>query len=86
MVKVEADGSAIEVDFRHPATGKIRRMKFFVDGETGLSKISKLQELRVGQVVNIDYVEDTKGRLYIRRIARVRLSGPPPGLENFHGF
>jgi len=86
MVKVEADGSAIQVDFRHPATGKVRRMKFFADEQTGLSGFGKLQELRAGQVVNIDYVEDPKGRLCIRRIARVKLSGPPAGLENFRGL
>lgn len=85
-VAVETDGSAIEVDFRHPATRKVQRMKFFVDNQTGLSGIAKLQDLRAGQVVNIDYVEETRGRLCIRRIARVKLSGPPPGLENFRGL
>ena len=48
MVKVEADGSAIQVDFRHPATGKVHRMKFVADGQTGLSGFGKLQELRAG--------------------------------------
>ncbi len=86
MVKVAADGSGIEVDFRHPATGKVHRMAFVADGQTGLSGISKLTELRAGQVVNIDYVEDARGRLCIRRIARVKLSGPPPGLESFRGL
>ena len=86
MVSVAADGSAIEVDFKHPATGKVVRMRFVADGQTGLSGIGKLRDLRAGQVVNIDYVEDPKGRLCIRRIARVKLSGPPPGLENFRGL
>ncbi len=86
VVSVAANGSSVEVDFRHPATGKVLKMKFIVDGQTGLSGIDKLQELRAGQVVNIDYVEDPKGRLCIRRIARVKLSGPPAGLENFRGL
>jgi hypothetical protein len=86
VVKVAEDGSSVEVDFRHPATEEVQRLTFFVDGQTGLSKIEKLQDLRAGQVVSIDYVEDSKGRLLIRRIARVKLSGPPAGLEKFRGL
>jgi hypothetical protein len=86
VVSVAADGASLEVDFYHPATEKIGRITFFVDGQTGLSGIDKLQELRSGQVVNIDYVEGEKNRLLIRRIARVKLSGPPAGLENFRGL
>ncbi len=86
VVKVAEDGSSLEVDFRHPATEEIRQLTFFVDGQTGLSKIEKLQDLRAGQVVSIDYVEGDKGRLLIRRIARVKLSGPPAGLEKFRGL
>ena len=86
VVKVAADGSSIDVDFRHPATEKTQRLTFYMDAHTGLSRIEKLQELRSGQVVNIDYVEGEKHRLLIRRIARVKLSGPPAGLENFRGL
>ena len=86
VVKVAEDGASLDVDFYHPATKEVQRMTFFVDGQTGLSKIEKLTELRSGQVVNIDYVVGEKNRLLIRRIARVKLSGPPAGLEKFHGF
>jgi hypothetical protein len=86
VVKVAEDGSSLEVDFRHPATEEIRRLTFYVDNQTGLSGFEKLRELRSGQVVNIDYVEGEKHRLLIRRIARVKLSGPPAGLENFRGL
>ncbi len=86
VVKVAEDGSSLDVDFRHPATEEIRRMTFHVDHQTGLSKIEKLQDLRSGQVVSIDYVEGEKHRLLIRRIARFKLSGPPPGLEKFRGL
>lgn len=86
VVKVAADNSSIDVDFRHPATGKVHRLTFYVDGQTGLSKLKSLDELRSGQIVNIDYVEGAKHRLLIRRIARVKLSGPPAGLEKFRGF
>ena len=85
-VQVAADNASLEVDFRHPATGEVRRMTFYVDNQTGLSGIDTLQELRAGQIVNIDYVEGEKHRLLIRRIARVKLSGPPAGLEKFHGL
>jgi len=86
VVQVAADSASIDVDFKHPATGKVLRMTFYVDNQTGLSGIDKLPELRSGQVVNIDYVEGKKHRLLIRRIARVKLSGPPAGLENFRGL
>jgi len=86
VVKVSEDGSNLEVDFRHPATGEVRRLTFYTDNQTGLSGFEKLRELRSGQVVSIDYVEAEKHRLFIRRIARVKLSGPPAGLENFRGF
>jgi vacuolar-type H+-ATPase subunit B/Vma2 len=86
VVKVAEDGASLEVDFKHPATEEVRHLTFFVDNQTGLSKIEKLQDLRSGQVVSIDYVEGEKGRLLIRRIARVKLSGPPAGLEKFRGL
>ncbi|MFH0984643.1 MAG: hypothetical protein V1882_03805 [Candidatus Omnitrophota bacterium] len=85
VAKVAENGSNIEVDFRHPATEEIQHLTFYVDGQTGLSGVARLQEFRAGQVVNIDYVEGEKHRLLIRRIARVKLSGPPAGLENFRG-
>jgi hypothetical protein len=84
VVKVAADHQSLDVDFRHPATGEIQRMIFYLDGQVGWAE--KLQELRAGQVVNIDYVEGEKHRLLIRRIARVKLSGPPAGLEKFRGL
>jgi hypothetical protein len=86
VVEVAADDASLDVDFRHPATGEVRRMTFYVDNQTGLSGIDKLQELRAGQIVNIDYVEGEKHRFLIRRIARVKLSGPPAGLEKFRGL
>ena len=86
VTKVAANGSSLDVDFRHPATGEVQGMTFYVDTQTGLSGIEKLQELRSGQVVTIDYVEGEKHRLLIRHIARVKLSGPPAGLENFRGL
>ena len=86
VVKVAEDGSNLDVDFRHPATEEVRPMTFYMDNQTGLSGIAKLGELRAGQVVNIDYVEGEKHRLLIRRIARVKLSGPPAGLEKFRGL
>ncbi|MDD5226900.1 MAG: hypothetical protein PHV97_06960 [Candidatus Omnitrophica bacterium] len=86
VVKVAADNQSLDVDFRHPATGEIFRFTFHVDNQTGLSGIGKLDELRSGQVVNIDYVEGENHRLLIRRIARVKLSGPPAGLEKFRGL
>ena len=86
VTKVAEDGSSLDVDFRHPATEEINRLTFHVDNQTGLSGFDKLQELRAGQVVNIDYVEGEKHRLLIRYIARVKLSGPPAGLEKFRGL
>jgi hypothetical protein len=86
VAEVAEDGSSIDVDFRHPATEEIRRLTFYTDGQSGLSGFEKLRELRAGQVVSIDYVEGEKRRLLIRRIARVKLSGPPAGLEKFRGI
>jgi hypothetical protein len=86
VVKVAEDGSSLDVDFHHPATGAIQRLTFYADNQTGLSGFEKLRELRAGQVVSIDYVEGEKHRLLIRRIARVKFSGPPAGLERFHGL
>ncbi len=86
VVEIAADDASLKVDFRHPATGEVRRLTFYVDDQTGLSGIDKLRDLRSGQVVNIDYVEGERHRFLIRRIARVKLSGPPSGLEKFRGL
>ena len=86
VVKVAEDSSSIDVDFRNPATEETRRLTFYVDGQTGLSRFKALTELRAGRVVSIDYVEGEKHRLLIRRIARINLSGPPAGLEKFRGL
>ncbi|MBU9888764.1 MAG: hypothetical protein KTQ49_02705 [Candidatus Omnitrophica bacterium] len=86
VVEVEANGTALDVDFKHPASGEVRRLTFVMDGASGLSGIDELRDLRAGQVVSIDYVENSQGDLCIRRIARVKLSGPPPGLEHFRGL
>jgi hypothetical protein len=86
VVKVAPGNRSIKADFRHPATGKVQRLTFYVDGQTGLSKLKSLDELHPGQVVSIDYVEGPQKRLLIRRIARVKLSGPPQGLEKFRGL
>lgn len=86
VVKVAEDGFSMDVDFRHPATEEIQRLTFYVDDQTGLSGLEKLTELRSGQVVSIDYAEGKKHRFLIRRIARVKLSGPPAGLEKFRGL
>jgi len=86
VVKVADDGASLDVDFRNPVTGKIRRMNFRMDGQSGLSGIQKLRDLRPGQIVNIDYVEGGKNLFLIRHIARVKISGPPDGLEKFRGL
>lgn len=86
VVKVAADGTSIDVDFRHPVTQKIQQLTFYLDARAGRHETQKLQQLRSGQVVNIDYVEGEKHRLLIRRISRVKLSGPPAGLEKFRGL
>lgn len=85
VVKVAPDGRSLQVNFKHPATEKLYHMTFYVDHPPGLNGIDQLQELRTGQVVNIDYVE-LNGRRYIRYLARVKLSGPPAGLEKFRGL
>jgi len=86
VLYVAEDGISIAVDFRHPATDKVHRLIFYTDGESGLSGMKSLRDLRAGQVVSIDYVENPSGKKMIRRIAKVKLSGPPPGLENFNGI
>ncbi len=86
VVKVAPGNGSIDVDFRNPATNKVERLTFYADQHAGLSKLKSLDELRPGQVVSIDYVEESPKRLMIRRIARVKLSGPPQGLEKFRGL
>ncbi len=86
VIKVAEDGLSVDVDFRNPATEEVQPLTFHVDDQTGLSGFAELPELRAGQVVNIDYVEGEKHRFLIRRIARVKLSGPPAGLEKFRGL
>lgn len=86
VVSVDPDGSSISVDFHHPATDKVHRLIFRADNQSGFSGIESLKDLRAGQVVSIDYVRDEQNRLFIRHITRMKLSGPPAGLENFHGI
>lgn len=86
VVNVAEDGSSLFVDFRHPATEKVHRLVFRVDEQTGFSGIKGLKDLRAGQVVSIDYMKGKNGWLFIRSISKVQLSGPPAGLEKFHGI
>jgi len=86
VLEVAEDGSSLTVDFHHPATGKIHRLIFYKDSESGLSGMKSLKNLRTGQVVSIDYIDSPTGKKIIRRIAKVKLSGPPPGLEKFNGL
>ncbi len=86
VLQVAEDGLSLTVDFHHPATGKIHRLIFYTDSESGLSGMKSLKNLRTGQVVSIDYVDSPTGKKIIRRIAKVKLSGPPPGLEKFNGL
>ncbi|OQA52226.1 MAG: hypothetical protein BWY44_00712 [Candidatus Omnitrophica bacterium ADurb.Bin292] len=86
VIHAAEDSLSIAVDFRHPATDKVHRLIFHKDNESGLSGMKSLRDLRPGQVVSIDYVEDSSGKKMIRRIAKVKLSGPPPGLEKFNGI
>ena len=62
VVSVAEDGTNISVDFRHPVTKKDQRLIFYMDGQSGLSGIKRLKDLRAGQVVTIDYEEGEKGR------------------------
>lgn len=86
VVSVADDGSSVSVDFHHPATEDVRRLVFYTDNETGLSGLSSLKDLRTGQVVSIDYVVGEKRKRFIRYITKIKLSGPPAGLEKFHGI
>ena len=86
VVEVAENSESISVDFRHPVTKEDQKLIFYMDDQSGLSKLKSLKDLRTGQVVSIDYIEGKKGRFFIRRIAKVKLSGPPPGLEDFDGI
>ena len=86
VVGVAEDGASVAVDFYHPATKAVHRLVFYKDDQTGLSGIDSLKDLRAGQVISIDYVIGPSGRRAIRYLKKVKLSGPPDGLEKFHGI
>ncbi|MCB9800392.1 MAG: hypothetical protein H6757_06500 [Candidatus Omnitrophica bacterium] len=83
VICADAENSQLSVAFRHPATGEIKPMLFTINSETGFSESIHLSDLAPEEPVEIDYIENTSGHLLARRVARVRLSGPPVGLENY---
>lgn len=83
---IDAEEEKLYVIFKHPATLEEKIIIFEVDNETGFSGISGLEDLEASDIVDIDYEEKNAGKKFIRRIAKVKLKGPPPGLKNFKGF
>ncbi len=86
VLAVDAQNNLLNIDFQHPATGERKELVFVVTAETGFRGIKTLSQLRHDDPVTIDYEENSQGSLQARQISKVRLTGPPPGAENFHGF
>ena len=83
---VDAQKMVLSVDFEHPATGERKELVFAVSARTGFNGITALAGLRYDDPVTIDYEENPQGLLQARQISKVRLAGPPDGVENFRGF
>lgn len=83
ILAADSEGSQLSVAFQHPVTGDIKPMIFQINENTGFGGSINLSDLLPDDPVEIDYIENTSGHLLARRISRVRLSGPPAGLENY---
>ena len=86
VLEVDTQHNLLRVDFQHPATSERKELLFVVNAQTGLSGITALSQLRYDDPVTIDYDENLPGVLEARHISKVRLTGPPVGMENFRGF
>lgn len=86
VTAVDTQNNLLGVDFQHPATGERKELLFAVNDQTGFSGVKALGQLRHEDPVKIDYEENSSGSLKARHIAKVRIEGPPVGVENFRGF
>lgn len=86
VLAVDTRNNLLSVDFQHPATGERKELLFTVGAQTGFSGVKALGQLRPEDPVKIDYEENSSGSLEARHIDKVRIEGPPVGVENFRGF
>lgn len=80
VVPAESNEQNVKVLFKHPATGEFKNFHFQVSANTDWNEGLTLAALKSDEFVTVDYTE-ADGIFLARRIARVRLHGPPRGVE-----
>ena len=57
VIRVDEAKRLLTIDFEHPATGIHEEKKFFVSEDAGFKDFKKLNELREGDLVSLDYFD-----------------------------
>lgn len=80
--EVKAGESQLAITYFHPVTRRKEKLVFNVDRGTGFDEGMKLEDLRVHEMVSIDYREEG-GRARALQVKRVPMKGVPKELKNF---
>ncbi len=70
--------------FVHPATGENLEYQFQVTDRTGMNGLKHVRELKLNDILQIDYFKTADGSLFVEYMARVQMSGAPEGLDQFN--
>lgn len=81
--KVTAEKQELTLSYPHPVTGKNEKLIFRVDSATGFGEGIRLQDLREGQMVSVDYTEETAQLPRAVQVKRVPLRGIPREVRSF---
>lgn len=82
--QTEPEKSIFFAQFEHPATGENLEYRFQVTERTGMNGLKHVRELKVDDLLQIDYFKTADGSLIVEYIARVKMRGAPEGLDQFN--
>lgn len=75
--KVLSDRHEIVLSSQHPVSGRVEEWVFKVDPSTGFNEGVRLEDLRDGETVSVDYEEGPDGYRRAVQVKRVPLRGIP---------
>lgn len=80
----DPEHSSFSAYFRHPATGENLEYLFKVTDRTGMNGLKEVGDLKLNDILQIDYFKTADGSLIVEYMAIVKMRGAPDGLEKFN--
>ncbi len=84
VTESHSDSSTFLAHFKHPATGEFLEYLFQVTKNTGMNGLKHVKELKRNDLLQIDYFKSADGALIVEYMARMKIEGPPEGLDQFN--